>query len=188
MYTYVFNNPLRYWDPTIDPSEPNKVYTNDEVWTAKNPSSSPNSSSSVNSPSTPVNTDQPSSDASAAEKRDAILNLGNSLIGKIPYKLPPDTGTVNYNTNGIPSNQDCSAFTSSLYKVGIEVSGDYEIGDLIITDGGGHVGIYAGEGMLLHEGPAGKSSPGNVKLTSLIYMNVVGARRIIQNDGTIVVK
>ncbi|MGD8192594.1 C40 family peptidase [Brevibacillus ginsengisoli] len=137
----------------------------------------------------------------ADEQRTKILDQAKKWIGKIPYEQP-GAGTVNLNKVK-PKSMDCSGFTSSVYltelntnigrttkdqvKVGTEVKvgGNYKVGDLIFTDGGGHVGIYAGDGMLLHEGPQSKNSEGNVKLTPLKYMNVTAVRRVIQDDGSI---
>jgi RHS repeat-associated protein len=233
LYSYGGNNPLINIDPSGHDFHPDwgqydYLYNlaqgddGDAVWAQNqlndrhnfgwfdeelsSPSSTTDTTSSFTTSESSPSTSNSVTPTSSDEKRQAVLTLAQSLVGQIPYLLPPDTGTVNYNTNGIPSNQDCSAFTSSLYltsldvKIGrttrdqinvgtsVEVGGDYQIGDLIFTDGGGHVGIYAGDGILLHEGPASKSTAGNVKLTPLIYMDVTAVRRIIQNDGTVIIK
>lgn len=49
-----------------------------------------------------------------------------------------------------------------------------ELGDLVVSNGGGHIGLYAGNGMIVHS-----PMPGDVvKLSPMSYFDVVTIRRI----------
>ena len=90
-----------------------------------------------------------------------------------------------------PYNFDCSGLVQWAYKqagielprtsfeqshVGAPVAFDnLQIGDIVITNGGGHVGMYAGEGQLLNAVQSGEP----VSYTSLSSDDVVTARRIL---------
>ena len=89
-----------------------------------------------------------------------------------------------------PAGFDCSGFTSYVYGlhgislspssyaqwgVGVGVSqADAQAGDLVIMNGGGHVGIYLGGGQMVHAPRPGKS----VEVVSLAYFNVNSFRRL----------
>ncbi|MDO3650477.1 C40 family peptidase [Nocardia mangyaensis] len=90
-----------------------------------------------------------------------------------------------------PSSFDCSGLVQWAYRqagvelprtsfeqshVGAPVSFDnLQAGDIVITNGGGHVGIYAGNGQLLNAVQSGTP----VSYTQLSADDVVTARRII---------
>ncbi len=59
------------------------------------------------------------------------------------------------------------------YGTGVSLS-DAQPGDLIITSGGGHVGMYMGDGQMVH---AGNPAVG-VQITSVSYFSVVTVRRV----------
>ncbi|WP_127490413.1 C40 family peptidase [Paenibacillus ehimensis] len=146
--------------------------------------------------------------SSSDAKRKAIVNQATKWIGQIEYLLENGTSTtINFNTSPKPSVMDCSAFTSSVFltelninigrSTGVQIErgkvvSDYQLGDLVFTGNGGHVGIYAGkdaagDDIMVHEGPKTSNSEGNVKITKLKYMGTIaGVRRIIQDDGSIV--
>ncbi|WP_081512127.1 C40 family peptidase [Nocardia donostiensis] len=90
-----------------------------------------------------------------------------------------------------PNNFDCSGLVQWAYKqAGIELPRtsfeqshvgapvafqDLRPGDIVITNGGGHVGMYAGDGQLLNAVQSGQP----VSYTSLSPDDVVTARRIV---------
>ncbi len=90
-----------------------------------------------------------------------------------------------------PSTFDCSGLVQWAYRqagvelprtsfeqshVGAPVSFDnLQAGDIVITNGGGHVGIYAGDGKLLNAVQSGTP----VSYTNLSADDVVTARRIV---------
>lgn len=90
-----------------------------------------------------------------------------------------------------PANFDCSGLVQWAYKqagiklprtsfeqshVGAPVAfSNLKPGDLVITNGGGHVGLYAGEGLLLNAVQSGEP----VSYTNLTADDVVTARRIV---------
>lgn len=90
-----------------------------------------------------------------------------------------------------PSSFDCSGLVQWAYRqagvelprtsfeqshVGAPVSFDnLRAGDIVITNGGGHVGIYAGDGQLLNAVQSGTP----VSYTPLKASDVVTARRIV---------
>lgn len=89
-----------------------------------------------------------------------------------------------------PAGFDCSGFTSYVYGlhgislprsassqwgVGVGVSyADAQAGDLVIMNGGGHVGIYLGGGQMVHSPRPGKS----VQVVPLSWFNVNSFRRL----------
>ena len=90
-----------------------------------------------------------------------------------------------------PRNFDCSGLVQWAYRqAGIELPRtsfeqsqvgapvafhDLQAGDIVVTNGGGHVGIYAGDGKLLNAVQSGQP----VAYTSLDSDDVVTARRIV---------
>jgi len=65
--------------------------------------------------------------------------------------------------------------TYSLMGMGVEVPlSQAQSGDIVITDGGGHAGIYVGGGSFVHAPRAGRT----VSVESLSYYSVVTVRRI----------
>ncbi|MFQ6228413.1 C40 family peptidase [Nocardia sp. NPDC002869] len=90
-----------------------------------------------------------------------------------------------------PANFDCSGLVQWAYKqagiklprtsfeqshVGAPIAFDnLEPGDIVITNGGGHVGMYAGDGLLLNAVQSGEP----VSYTHLSADDVVTARRIV---------
>ena len=89
-----------------------------------------------------------------------------------------------------PDAFDCSGLTQWAYKqvgislprtsqaqagVGSAVSeSDLQPGDIVIMFGGGHVGLYAGNGNVVHAPDYGQP----VKVESLSYLEFAGARRM----------
>ncbi len=89
-----------------------------------------------------------------------------------------------------PAGFDCSGFTSYVYGMhGIGLSrssyaqggagtavslADAQPGDLVIMNGGGHVGIYVGGGTIIHSPRPGKT----VEYTSISYFSVQSIRRL----------
>ncbi|GGL26839.1 C40 family peptidase [Nocardia jinanensis] len=90
-----------------------------------------------------------------------------------------------------PANFDCSGLVQWAYKqagiklprtsfeqshVGAPISfASLQPGDIVITNGGGHVGMYAGDGLLLNAVQSGEP----VTYTHLSADDVVTARRIV---------
>ncbi|MEU1527434.1 NlpC/P60 family protein [Nocardia rhamnosiphila] len=90
-----------------------------------------------------------------------------------------------------PANFDCSGLVQWAYKqagiklprtsfeqshVGAPIAFDnLKPGDIVITNGGGHVGMYAGDGLLLNAVQSGEP----VSYTHLSADDVVTARRIV---------
>jgi len=123
----------------------------------------------------------------------SITAYAASFIGKIPYLL--GTGR-NYNTLeeivAARGTADCSAFTERVYRhfgaeignvswtqmhagVGVDRA-NIQDGDLLILEGGGHVGIYKSGGIVIHEG--GANYTGNVKTSPLSAFSLTAIRRI----------
>lgn len=109
----------------------------------------------------------------------AIVDYAYQFLG-IPYVWGGTT----------PSGFDCSGFTSYVYRnaAGVEITrttgsqlgqgiavsyNDLQIGDLVFTYEGGHVGIYVGGGSYIHA-----SQPGDVVKVSPIQ-SFYAARRIL---------
>ena len=128
-----------------------------------------------------------------------VARYAVSFVGKIPYLYGAGR---EYNTLeeivSAGGMADCSAYTQRVFRhfnveiggstyeqqnTGSEVSVDnLQPGDLLLFDnhsGGqqpGHVGIYIGDGKVVHEG--GGNYTGNVKIDSLSYFTVMSARRV----------
>ncbi|MGY3735377.1 C40 family peptidase [Lactococcus taiwanensis] len=105
----------------------------------------------------------------APNKADQLISTAKKYLG-VPYVWGGTT----------PAGFDCSGFTSYVYReaLGIEIgrttwnqiaSGQHrsldqaQVGDLIICYGGDHVGIYLGNGQVLHAPQPGES----VKVSAL---------------------
>lgn len=128
-----------------------------------------------------------------------VASYATSFVGKIPYYYG---GGRNYTTledivaaNGMC---DCSAFTERVFRhFGIEIGtttyeqvnagtkidlADVKSGDLLLFNNHssgaqpGHVGIYIGDGKVVHEG--GGNYSGNVKIGALSSFDVMYVRRI----------
>lgn len=128
-----------------------------------------------------------------------------SFEGKIPYLL--GAGREYHSLEEIVAAggmADCSAFTQRVFRhFNVEIGGStyeqqnagtpvevgaLEPGDLLLFDNHlsgpqpGHVGIYAGDGQVVHEG--GANYTGNVKITSLTAFTVMSVRRIaVEGSG-----
>lgn len=148
---------------------------------------------------TPVSASAP---VPAATPTIDVSRSGNSVAGaRIIEKAAQYLGTPYAYGGSSPSGFDCSGFTqyifkqfnislnrtaASQYQNGVTVSkGNLQVGDLVFFNCGGsginHVGIYAGNGQIIHS-----SSPrsGGVIYSSIndgYYANTyVGARRVIR--------
>lgn len=115
----------------------------------------------------------------ASGSASGVLGYGYNFIGK-PYV---------WGATG-PDSFDCSGFTSYVYRnaAGIEIGrttydqmgrgkavsyNELQPGDLVFTNGGAHVGIYAGGGNMLHAPRTGET----VKVGPIYHFS--SARRII---------
>ena len=135
------------------------------------------------------------------ENKNPLIELAESLIGKVQYKFGGDNIEGGYG--------DCSDFTSYVFsKQGFEIGGTTEeqyskgrsvrkdeliAGDLVFfkdtyasgyKDGVSHVGIYTGDNQFIHL----SSSANGVKISSLEdaywQQHWLGARRIDGASGT----
>lgn len=109
----------------------------------------------------------------------SVLATGSQFLG-VPYVYGGST----------PAGFDCSGFTSYVYgmhgvslprtsygQAGVGVSvgvNGAQPGDLVIMNGGGHVGIYVGGGQVMHAPRPGKS----VEVVPWTYMTVNDVRRL----------
>ena len=103
--------------------------------------------------SKPVNPSTPE----GTEKGQAVVNYARQWVGKTPYQ---------YAGNSLTTGTDCSGFVKLIYAefgitlprstqeqevIGIEVEEkDMQIGDLVFFSAYEHVGIYSGNGKLIH--------------------------------------
>ena len=119
------------------------------------------------------------SSGGSSASSNSIVNYAYQFLGT-PYVWGGTT----------PGGFDCSGFTSYVYRhaAGIEITrttysqmgqgvavsyGDLQVGDLVFTYGGGHVGIYVGGGSYIHA-----SQPGDVVKVSPVQ-SFYAARRIL---------
>ena len=114
-----------------------------------------------------------------APSADSVLAYAKNFLG-VPYVYGGTT----------PGGFDCSGFVKYVYanfgidlprvtyeqmKVGVAVStDDLQAGDLLFFRGGGHVGIYAGDGMYIHAPRTGRT----VSIDPL-NRSVCAARRVL---------
>ena len=118
--------------------------------------------------------------ADAASLRESIVSLASQYVGVLPYI--PASSDLTYGA-------DCSGFTSALYRAfGYDISrspeGQYwggtqvpiedaRPGDIIYYSG--HVGLYVGNGMIIHESVPGTTA----SYADMWMMPVVGVVRYI---------
>ncbi|QSO51453.1 C40 family peptidase [Alicyclobacillus curvatus] len=127
--------------------------------------------------------------ASQQAKANAVLQIAASKLGT-PYIWGHNEDRGQYGF-------DCSNFTAYVYHhaLGYKMSGASQVqyhsvgwtvpvssmrpGDLVIFDNGGHVGIYAGNGVMIQEG-GGLGKVGYLKLTpgSYWYNHISAVRRM----------
>lgn len=90
-----------------------------------------------------------------------------------------------------PNAFDCSGFVQwSYHQAGIDLprtsfaqaaagvpisESDLRPGDIVITNGGGHAALYAGDGMIVHASTTGQP----VKYAPLDFMSIYAARRVL---------
>lgn len=127
--------------------------------------------------------------ASTSAKEQAVIQVAGSKLGT-PYIWGHNEDRGQYGF-------DCSNFTAYVYHhaLGYRMSGssqvqyhsvgwavprqDMQVGDLVVFNNGGHVGIYAGNGQMIQEG-GGLGKVGYLKLSpgSYWYNHISSVRRM----------
>ncbi|WP_225725787.1 MULTISPECIES: C40 family peptidase [unclassified Nocardia] len=127
-----------------------------------------------------------------AQGFDAIPNPWDNSPGHVALDAAKTKVGAMYSWGAAgPYNFDCSGLVQWAYRqAGVELPRtsfeqshvgrpiafeDLQPGDIVVTNGGGHVGIYAGDGKLLNAVQSGEP----VTYTSLHPNQVVTARRIV---------
>jgi cell wall-associated NlpC family hydrolase len=141
---------------------------------------------------TPAPAPTPAPQQGSSSRADQVLADAMALIGKVDYQ---------YGVNRAPSVMDCSAFTKYVFgKEGISLKwgtkyqkdegtyvakSDLQKGDLVFfrvgsSTGIGHVGIYIGNGQMIHNSPSNKGGVGITSITSGYWKDrYVTARRVL---------
>ncbi|MFC0216209.1 C40 family peptidase [Paenibacillus chartarius] len=134
----------------------------------------------------------PAPASTSSTKADQVISNARSLLGKVTYE---------YGTNNAPRVMDCSAFTKYVFgQEGISLrwgtryqkdAGSYvsrsnlQKGDLVFfrvgsSSGIGHVGIYIGNGQMIHNSPSNQGGVGITSITSGYWADrYVTARRVL---------
>lgn len=147
-------------------------------------SSSSNSSSSSSSNSSSSSSSGSTIAASGSVNGQAIVNYGAQFVGN-PYV---------YGGNSLTNGIDCSGFVKQVYanfgislprtsyelrSVGRAVSAsEIKPGDIVCYSG--HVGIYAGNGQLLHASNSKPYPKGGIKYSNYNYRTIITIRRVIE--------
>ena len=163
-------------------AEAARVEAERQAQLAQNNASNSSNSSSNSQQQAPSTPSTPPASAPASASAQAVLNYAYKFIGT-PYVWGGST----------PSGFDCSGFTSYVFRnfginlprvsrsqatVGTKVAyADLQPGDLVFFGSGSisHVGIYIGNGNMVHSPRPGKS----VEITTMRYHKFITARRVL---------
>ena len=163
-------------------AEAARVEAERQAQLAQNNASNSSNSSSNSQQQAPSAPSTPPASAPASASAQAVLNYAYKFIGT-PYVWGGST----------PSGFDCSGFTSYVFRnfginlprvsrsqatVGTKVAyADLQPGDLVFFGSGSisHVGIYIGNGNMVHSPRPGKS----VEITTMRYHKFITARRVL---------
>lgn len=122
----------------------------------------------------------PTASPAPSNRGEIALAFARSQLGK-PYKFGAE-GPSSYDCSGLTQTSWARAgvaiprVTTTQYKFGTKVAkADLKLGDLVFFYGPSpsHVGLYAGQGMIIHAPRPGKK----VEYTKISYMPYAGARR-----------
>lgn len=110
----------------------------------------------------------------------SLVDYAMSLVGRSRFDFPPRGDCTSF-VQFVFSKYGVSvpSSVSSYYGVGSAVSyNDLQPGDIVITNGSGHVGIYIGGGMIVHNPGYGNRTIAVASLGSSGTLNFNAARRV----------